>query len=242
MVALFLLGAFTGCVLNMLLDGLGRGSWSRARVCPGCDAPRPWWLYACELRPCPACGHRAWRAWGMVLGLGVATALLGLWPGPLGFWPTWGFLVYAVFDTVLDLEHRIVLPEVELAVGILAAVFGVLRRGWWPTLMGGLAGTVVMGGFYLLGKVLQKPLARRGYGQAEEPPLGLGDVFVSAVLGLFFGWPAIMGVLFLAVFAAGGFGLLVLLWAWGGNKQGSVYLPYAPFLFFGGWLTLWLAR
>ncbi len=236
--ALWMLGGLTGLALNVLLDTLPQDAPPWRPRCPACGAQLPWSVYAFGLRACPYCGVRRRRPWAVVLGLALGTAVLYRHPGPLGFWPAWGFLVYSVFEAVLDVEHRILFPQVELLAGVMAAAFGIGRRGWLPTLLGGLAGVAVMGAFYLLGRALQKPLARRGHGHPEEPPLGLGDVLLSGVLGLLFGWPGAFGVLLLGVFAAGGFGLLALTMDRLRGRKRPMYLPYAPFLLLGGWLLL----
>ena len=240
--SLALLGAGAGLVINYLADQLPHGGLRLRPQCPACGRSLAWKDYAFGLRKCPDCGARRLRPWLVILGLAALTPALAQYPGRLGFWPMWVFLLYSTFNIVVDVEHRLLFPAVEAVAGVAALAFGIGRRGWMLTAAGGVAGGLFMGMLYILGLWLGKRLARRGFGLPEEPPLGSGDVLLMGVLGFFLGWPAVVAALMAGVLLAGGFSLLLVVFflavrrAWPRN----VYLPYAAFLILGTWWVLYL--
>jgi len=46
----------------------------------------------------------------VILGLAALTPALAQYPGRLGFWPMWVFLLYSTFNIVVDVEHRLLFP------------------------------------------------------------------------------------------------------------------------------------
>jgi len=239
---LALLGAGAGLVVNVLADQLPQDGLRARPRCPACGQVLSWTEYAGGLRPCPRCGTRRLRPWLVVLGLAALTPGLALYPGRLGFWPMWAFLLYSTFNIVVDVEHRLLFPAVEAAAGVGALAFGIWRRGWVLTTAGGLAGWLFMGLLYGLGLWMGRHLARRGIGLPDEPALGSGDVLLMGVLGLFLGWPAVAAALIAGMLLAGGFSLVLVLLSLFVRRQWprNVYLPYAPFLILGAWWVLYL--
>ncbi len=241
-VLLVLLGGLSGMGINFLADVLPGWPSVRGVHCPVCRQPLTWKEYAFGLRPCPYCGKRRWRPWAVLGGMALFTLLLAAYPGRMGFWPLWAFLLYTVFDSVVDIEHRILFPEVEILAGGMALFLGSWRRGWTLTLAGGLAGILAMGLLYLVGLWMGKRLARRGIGREDEPILGGGDVLVMGVVGFFLGWPAVLAALTAGILLAGGFSLVLVTLSLLVYRQWphQVYLPYAPFLLLGAWWVLYL--
>lgn len=241
--ALAVRGGVAGLVLNVLLDQLLRDPrpWHWPR-CPRCGHALTWWQYGLGLRPCPVCGLRRRRPWVLPLVLALATLLLARYPDKLGFWPLWIFLLYTVFNVTLDLEHRVLLPDVELIAALMALAFGWWRRGWLLTLLGGGAGVALMAGMYLAGVLLARRWVRQGLAEEGEPLLGSGDVFLAGVLGLFLGWPAILAALVVGIFLAGAFSLGLIAYSLVRYRQWPhrTYIPYAPFLLAGTWWVLYL--
>lgn len=240
-VALLLaLGTGAALVVNYLADRLYADQPRWEPYCPQCGVTLSWHTYALGLRACPQCGGRRWRPWMVLAVMVVGTVLCAVHPPVIGFFAAWLFFVYSVFNTVLDVEHRVLSPPVEALAALLALVFGVVRRGWMHTLLGLAVAVFLTGLFYGLGRVVGPWLARRGMGVAEEPAFGFGDVLLSGVLGLFLGWPAVLGALVAGVLF-GGVVALVFLVARGLGLSRSEYLPYAPFLLLGAWWMLYLA-
>ena len=65
--------------------------------------------------------------------------------------------------------------------------------------------------------------------------MGMGDVYLVILLGLFLGWPQIMLALFLAFFLGSLYGLAMLIL---GRKKMKSQIPFAPFLILGTLITL----
>ncbi|NPA30854.1 MAG: hypothetical protein GXO37_02520 [Chloroflexi bacterium] len=224
------LGALAGLGISALADVLPYGP-AAARRCPRCRTLRSWREYAFNLRPCPHCGYRAKRPWLLMALTAALTVFLRVEPTKLSFGWLWPLTLYFLLLAVIDLEHRVVLPEL-LAVGLAYGVaLGVVRRGWVVTLAGVAAGAALMLILYGLGRLLQRRL------RAAEEPLGFGDVLLMAVLGAVLGWPGVLAGLVWGILLAGAFSLLLLAVCAlrGRGWAGGVYLPYAPFLLAAAW-------
>ncbi|HWH34578.1 MAG TPA: A24 family peptidase [Acidimicrobiales bacterium] len=123
--------------------------------------------------------------------------------------------------TVIDLEHyivpnRIVFPVLVASVVLLG--LAALVDGDWSSLRTGLVGAVAAGGG-LLAINLVSPAG-----------MGMGDVKLALVLGLFLGWlelPLVFAGLFLGFLlgAVGGVVLIAL-----GRRSRRDHVPFAPFL------------
>ncbi len=237
------LGWLSGVVINYLADALPKDIFRPH--CLLCDHPLPWPAYLAWWKPCPGCGRRRWRHglnWALTMGLTLA---LWRWPGPWGFWALWAVAVYTLVVSWLDIEYRLVVRSVVWAGGLLALGLGAWRHGVAMTLLGGATGGAVMAAIYGLAKVYARWKARRGSPlPGGEPAMGLGDVELVINLGLLLGWPGIWAGLTVAIFLAGGFGLLLVLYGlvrWR-RWQMDIFMPYGPFLVWAGLLLIWLAR
>jgi leader peptidase (prepilin peptidase)/N-methyltransferase len=132
---------------------------------------------------------------------------------------------------VIDIEHKLILHPVSIVGGILGLFVGVSLHGLRATLLGGLAGFLIMLLLYFFGHLIMGWVSkRRGYDLQEEA-LGFGDVNLGGVIGLILGWPGIIIGLILAVLLAGFFSLLYLLMKLLTKKyKPDLAIPYGPFL------------
>jgi len=249
-ILLFLLaGWLVGWLVNYLADVLPATLKLSRPTClnPDCRQPYAWGRYL-FWRRCPACGRgRGWRAYA-VQGICLMAALfLGLQPpARLSFAPGLILFGYLLTVAVIDLEHRLILAPLSLFGLALALVLGVLLHGWVDTLIGGVAGFLILYCFYLFGKIFTRLRARRlGVADAEEA-LGSGDVTLATVLGLLLGWPLIWFALLMAVLAAGLVSLIILgvALARGHYRQQAfnLFIPYAPFFIFSAVLLLYFPQ
>ena len=172
----------------------------------------------------------------------VLIAMLGLslytWlePHRMGYWPALLLLTYFAAVIVIDVEHRLILPPLSLAGGVLSIAIGLWLHGAIPTLMGGLAGFVLMFALYQLGVLFSKLRSRRmrsaGLQTDNEEALGWGDVVLAAVLGLLLGWPLIWFGLLLGVLIGGAIGLVLVLASVLRGRYGRqalmLFMPYGP--------------
>jgi leader peptidase (prepilin peptidase)/N-methyltransferase len=226
------MGAIFGSFLNVVAYRLPRGeSLSRPRSrCPGCATPiKPYdnvpvlsWL---ALRGrCRACGERISARYplveagtaalcaSVVIAKGAdADALLGL-----------VLVLLLVPVTLIDLDHRII-PNKLMLLGAVLAPALVLLTAPDDLVEHAIAG-VAAGGFFLLA-VLAYP---RG--------MGMGDVKLAAVLGLFLG-RAVGPAIFIALLSGTLVGALIM--ARKGVADGrKTAVPFGPFLALGGLVAL----
>lgn len=142
------------------------------------------------------------------------------------FWPYAAFTVILLMVSIVDLDHFWIPDRLLLAGTVLWGL-----SLWWPGgiglrpgLLGGMVGIAVMATIYYL--------ARGG--------MGLGDVKLAALMGLYLG-PAQVALALMLAFVIGAIagGTLVLLKRKGRKDR----LPFGPFLAVGAYLTmLWGPR
>lgn len=136
----------------------------------------------------------------LVFGLtigGVAAAALG------------ALLIVIAF---IDLDHLLVLDATTLVGAALGLAAALATHRIVPALEGAAAGALVFGAIYAL---------TRGAG------MGLGDVKLAAMLGLFFGFPAVLSAV-VAAFVIGAVLAIPVLVARRRGRRDA--LPFGPFL------------
>jgi leader peptidase (prepilin peptidase)/N-methyltransferase len=222
------LGMILGSFLNVVAYRLPRGESlaTPASRCPGCDAPiKPYdnvpvlsWLL---LRgKCRACATRiAWRYPLVELVTGLLAAVVVLHFGPHeGLWLGLAFVALLVPVTVIDIDFRII-PNKLMIVGTVAApaILALTDPGALPE---HLIAAVAAGGFLLAAAI------------AYPSGMGMGDVKLAFVMGLFLGRE--VGVAMLVALVAGSLvGAAVI--ARKGSKEGrKTAIPFGPFLALGG--------
>jgi leader peptidase (prepilin peptidase)/N-methyltransferase len=221
------MGAIFGSFLNVVAYRLPRGeSLSRPRSrCPGCQRPiRPYdnvpvvsWLL---LRGrCRACGVRISARYPLVeAGTALLCALVVVAKGfdqdaLLGLM----LVLLLVPITLIDLDHRII-PNKLVLVGAVAAP-AILLAVSPEDLPEHLIAAVAAGGFFLLAAL------------AYPRGMGMGDVKLAAVLGLFLG-SAVGPAIFIALFSGTVVGIAVI--ARKGATEGrKTAVPFGPFLALG---------
>ena len=221
------MGAIFGSFLNVVAYRLPRGeSLSRPRSrCPSCDTPiRPYdnvpvlsWLV---LRGrCRACGVGISARYPLVeAGTAALCALVVVAKGAdqdalLGI----VLVLLLVPVTLIDLDHRII-PNKLMLIGAVVAPAIVLLVSPQDIVEHLVAG-VAAGGFFLLAAL------------AYPRGMGMGDVKLAAVLGLFLG-RAVGPAVFIALLAGTLVGAIVI--ARKGAVEGrKTAVPFGPFLALG---------
>jgi leader peptidase (prepilin peptidase)/N-methyltransferase len=221
------LGAILGSFFNVVAYRLPRGeSLSRPRSrCPRCETPiRPYdnipvlsWL---ALRGrCRTCLTRISVRYPLVEGATAALcALVVLDKGIDDAWLGLALVLLLVPVTLIDLDHRIIPNKLMLVGAVVApAILLLTDPGGLPE---HLIAAASAGGFFLVA-VLAYP---RG--------MGMGDVKLAAVLGLFLG-RAVAPALFVALVSGTLVGAVVI--ARKGAREGrKTAVPFGPFLALGG--------
>jgi leader peptidase (prepilin peptidase)/N-methyltransferase len=161
-------------------------------------------------------------------------------PVKVGYWL--GMVVLAYFGVVvlIDLEYRIIMHPVSIVGVVFGLLVGILRVGLLRSLIGGVAGFVIMWLFYQLGVLIIKLVNRLRGQPVNDVALGFGDVNLSGVLGLMLGWPLIMVGLVVAVLIGGIVSLTYIVVMLITRKyQAFAALPYGPFLVIGAVLLIY---
>jgi leader peptidase (prepilin peptidase)/N-methyltransferase len=226
------LGLLIGSFLNVVAYRLPRGESLAvpASRCPGCDTPiKPYdnvpvlsWLL---LRGrCRTCGIRiAWRYPLVELGTALLLALTVIVIGPdEDVWLGLAFVLLLVPVTVIDIDHRIIPNKLMIAGTVVAlAILAITQPDAIPE---HLIAAAAAGGFLLLAAI------------AYPSGMGMGDVKLAFVMGLFLGRE--VGVAMLVALVAGSLvGVAVM--ARKGTAEGrKTAIPFGPFLALGGVVAL----
>ncbi len=225
-------GVLVGAIANHLADRLPqhRGVWPGPQ-CPACTTPYTRrqsvailaWA-AGDLR-CHKCGAPlAGRRTLFEIWLAVAFAILA-WRHGLSL----GLLAASFHAAVLslvavsDLETRIV-PNLAILPAAILCLAGtaVFCLPCVPRVL--LGGAIGFGLFFLLWAIY-------------PAGMGFGDVKLAGYVGLVAGFPRVLSCLVAAILAGGLVALVLLATRRVGRRS---YIPYAPFLAFGGALALFL--
>ena len=155
-----------------------------------------------------------------------------------------GLLVLTYFGVVvvIDLEHRLILHPVSLVGALLGLIVGTIAHGLTATLLGGLAGLVIMGFLYFVGTLFAKYRAKKLGRDDDEEALGFGDVILAGVLGLMLGWPFIWFGLLLGILAGGLISIIVITYLLITKKYQtmSFFIAYGPYLILGAALVMFI--
>ncbi len=207
-IACSVIGLVTGRLLTVVVERVP----ARALLGPGCKALLRSPLGVTNKAHTPA--------------IEAATAVLFA-AAALRFGADWALPAYLVFFaamvavTVIDLEHYIVpnrIVAATLVVSVPLLAVAALIGGEWSSLGSALLGALAAGG----GLLVVNLISPRG--------MGMGDVKLAVVLGLFLGWISLAHVLlglFLG-FLLGGVGGVVLIAL--KLRSRSDHVPFAPFL------------
>jgi prepilin signal peptidase PulO-like enzyme (type II secretory pathway) len=243
-----LAGGACAALVNYLSDVLPRSRSLSAPACPHCGKPYPWQAYVMGAT-CPSCGRNG-RLRPVLVDFTVIALSLYTWihSPRMGYWAALLLLTYFAVVIVIDVEHRLILRPVSGAGAALAIFIGTWQHGVLATLVGAIAGFILMYLLYLFGafftRLRARRLSRQGRPADGEEALGWGDVTLGVVLGLLLGWPLIWLALLLGVLIGGAIGLIVvissLLQGAYGRQALTLFMPYGPSLILGASCILFL--
>jgi prepilin signal peptidase PulO-like enzyme (type II secretory pathway) len=243
-----LAGWISGWVVNYLADTLPITRRFSRPVCAQCGHPYLPGSYLAFVA-CRTCGHRrGLRPWVVQIVMLAASLYTWLQPRPMGYGPGLVLIAYFAVVFVIDLEHRLILHPTSLVGAVLGFVIGTLVNGLGTTIVGGLAGFVIMLALYYLGVLFSRLRARRlqsrGEAVDDEEALGAGDVILAGILGLTLGWPLIWFGLLLGILLGGIIGVVMLaalIISRQYEKQAlMVFVPYGPFFITSAFFILFL--
>jgi leader peptidase (prepilin peptidase)/N-methyltransferase len=221
-------GLLLGSFLNVVAYRLPRGESLAvpASRCPGCDTPiKPYdnvpvlsWLL---LRGrCRSCGATiAWRYPLVELATALLMALAVVVIGPNeDVWLGLAFVLLLVPVTVIDIDFRII-PNKLMIAGTVAALV-ILALTSPDDIPEHLIAAFAAGGFLLIAAI------------AYPSGMGMGDVKLAFVMGLFLGRD--VGVAMLVALVAGSVVGIAIMARKGAQEGRKTAIPFGPFLALGG--------
>lgn len=241
--AIIPLGWLVGGLVNYLSDYLPGNRKLVLPYCLGCHKPTGLASSFILPRKCENCARiPGIRPIIVHICYAILVFLLWRYPHPeLGFILSLAVCVYFGVVIVIDFEHRLILHPVSMVGALLGLWVGTVLHGLVVTLMGGLAGFIIMFLLYQGGRLFLRLLVRwRNYAGVDEA-LGFGDVILGGVIGLMLGWPGIAVGLVLAIIFAGAISLLVLIFLFISHRyRSNVTIAYGPYLVASAFLLLFL--
>lgn len=224
----FLGGLIAGSFTTVVAHRVPRGEsivGPRSR-CPGCGAQiaaydnvpvLSWALLRGRARCCGAAISARYPLTELALGALYAATVLVLWDDPAQLALGLVFVTTLIAVTLTDLERRIIPNKILLVAAVLGvAIAAVADPGSLPE----RAIAALVAGGLLFAAALAYP---RG--------MGLGDVKLAAVMGLFLG-RAVAPAILVALLAGSLFGLALI--ARHGAEARKRAIPFGPFLALGG--------
>ncbi len=229
-VAVLVFGATIGSFLNVLIYRIPRnlsivlpGSF-----CPHCKKSIKWYENIPVLSfiflggKCSQCGKAISLQYPLVE---LLTAFLLLWSfGTYSFKMNFFFLslffIMLIIISGIDFTHQVI-PDIISMPGIL---IGLLYQFLNHRFVYGLAGVLFGGGLILLIRVLG------GWAYKKEV-MGMGDVYLVALIGAFLGFPLIIPAIFIAALVGSIAGIFYLSVT---HKGKDNPIPFGPFLSIGG--------
>ena len=250
------IGWVVGTLINLCADSLPISRRLGVPTCPNCHTPRPKAAWSGLLafllghRRCSECSAPLPVRHLLVELLTPAVFVFcGLRTGATI--PTLFNVMYCsilILITVTDLEHRLILHIVSLP-AISLAIVGAFANPVFdrPTraLLGGGIGLLGALMLYALGLLFSWWLSKARGEPLPGPAFGFGDVTLSTFLGLIVGAPDIIFVFVIGIFAGfvGAMGYLLIRGLIQRQHQMfTAFLPYGPFLIFGGTFMLFYGR
>jgi leader peptidase (prepilin peptidase)/N-methyltransferase len=226
----FLFGAAIGSFLNVLIYRipLGKSIVKPRSFCPHCKKQIAWYeniplvSYVLLRGKCSRC-HSSISLHYPAVELITACLLTYLF---IRYGINVSFLAYVVFFCSLivisgiDFTHQVI-PDMISIPGILIGLVFSLINGMFIT---GLVGMFFGGGLILLIRII----GGRVY---KKEVMGLGDVYLTAMIGAFVGFPLIIIAIFIAALVGSILGILFIV-STGQSRESPI--PFGPFLSIGG--------
>jgi len=231
-----IIGALMGLIINYFADVLPDSPGLPAPTCAACQHPFSIKDYLLKYQ-CSQCGTRLPIRSVVVMVASIAiSVLMKLFPPALlGYWAALPVATLLGVIFVIDMEHHAILLKTTGAGFVLFLIYGIIYFGWKKALLGSLGGLAITLVFYILGIVASRLVGAIRKKQISEVAFGLGDVMAATIFGLLVGWPAIVGVIIIAIasFALVSVIMLIVLILTKKYSAFSNALPFAPFLILG---------
>jgi len=227
-----LMGALIGSFLNVVIWRLPRGEnlATPRSHCPGCDTPLrtldnvPVLSWLVLRGRCRACGNKVSARYPLVeAGTALLLAAVVLTQGAdRDAWLGLAFVLVLTPVVFIDLGHRIIPNPIMLVGAVAAIVLVLLTRA--DSLGEHLIAGAAAGGFLLVAAL------------AYPSGMGMGDVKLAGVMGLFLGRS--VGPAMLVALVAGSLVGVAIIARKGAAVGRKTAVPFGPFLALGGLVGL----
>ena len=242
-----MVGWLAGIVINYFSDVLPFTRRISQPACAHCNAPLTWKEYLL-FQPCVNGHARSKRTWLTQFIILLISIYVWLQAPKIGYWLGMLLLIYLGTVFVIDMEHRLILHPTSIFGSILTFGLGTYSRGFLDTLLGGLAGLVILLIFYYFGVLFARLRAKRmqaaGHEADDEEALGFGDVILATILGFLVGWPLIWFCILMSALLGGivSFLLITYLIISGKYSQNALmqFIPYAPYFIISAFLIIYI--
>jgi leader peptidase (prepilin peptidase)/N-methyltransferase len=226
----FLFGAVFGSFMNVVIYRLPRSlSIVKPRsFCPKCKKPIPGYenipivSFILLRGRCTRCRMPiSWQYPAVEALTGIIFLFLFLRYG-LTFDLLFSLLFFCglIMISGIDLTHQLIPDAISMPGIVLGIIYQLIKHN----LILGLIGAAFGGGLILLIRVLG------GWAYKKEV-MGMGDVYLTAMIGAFVGFPNVI----LAIFIAAVFGAVIgIIYLSVTRKQRETPIPFGPFLSLGG--------
>jgi hypothetical protein len=250
LVVSIILGWLAGWLVNYFADVLPVTRRFSQPACPECNAPFTWRDYLL-FKACQNGHARKARLW--VVQIIILAASVYTWikpPAKIGYFLGLLLIIYFGMIFVIDLEHRLILHPTSIFGALLGLTVGTVAHGIVPTLLGGLAGLLIMLVFYGLGVLFTRIRTKRMLAMGQEPDdeeaLGSGDVILVTILGFIVGWPLIWLCLLYGILLGGFVSLLLILGLIVSGKYKTsalmTFIPYGPYFIITAALIIYFPK
>ncbi len=226
----FALGAAIGSFLNVLIYRLPSNISivTPRSFCPGCRKPIRWFQnipllsYAVLGGRCSNCRMAIslrYPAVELLTGLLYLFILSRFGLGYAFFFMAFYFSALIAISSI-DFSHQVIPDAISIPGIVLGIVYHVIKGDF----LVGLIGMVFGGGLILLIRVIGGKL----YGKEV---MGLGDVYLTAMIGAFVGFPFVLPAIFIGALVGAVLGIAYIV----STKQDRESpIPFGPFLAIGG--------
>ena len=245
-IALFIFGTAIGSFLNVVIYRIpaGLSIVKPGSHCPHCNRPIkayeniPILSYMFLLGRCAGCRSRISIRYPLVeCSMGILAVLM-----LANFGWSWDLLIYSILAalllslTLIDLDVYRLPNAITLTGSIFAVVLTLLfRRSFFlEMILGGLVGIGVLSLQGLVGTMIVKFTRKQ-----KKSALGLGDVKLAGMIGLFLGPGYTAGMFILGIFLATIFSVFFIV---SGKRAWTQRIPFGPYLAGGALISLFWGK
>ena len=130
---------------------------------------------------------------------------------------------------ISDLKYRLISDYILLALFVFTLVFRLVETQNFASLHGNFNLFQLISTYFLFGLIVCLPIFLI-YFLSKERAMGLGDVYLSAIMGFLLGWQAGFIALYIAFVTGAIFGLFIIIFK---NKKLKSKIAFGPFLVIG---------